>query len=1078
MVMVIAAIIVLRIQFPPEKIKKLIETELTSALNNRPVSIESANLNILKGFVFDNITIYNPQPSDSGEHEADRVKFISIKKTYLNYSLLSLLRRNVKIRTIEINHPVIYYTSYQDKTNIDDLIAPSEADTVEIVEDTVKTAISLPISFQLNKFEFNHFDAFVSVMTDTSSLIAEIRDFSIHLSDLKVPRGAWSDIQDSIRAKIHIESPESEWKIKLTNPVLENPYQAETLFDLNIDLLVNGLGSIRAAGSTGMGEVIITENTISNKIPASKLFNVAFDVKMDAQQGNLDIDELNLRLADEQALSINGLARNLFDIPFIDLNVENSEIQLSRLFRTVESIAPSEYASTFAGIDIGGLLSFKNTTVTGTIDSSDTDKGLAFTTILDLKDFSLYYPQPATRIDSLSIHLEGRGKYNIAGLHDGHLKGALKLATLYSEINDTLKIDARDFTLNLNTAISPDYLPANVEIIAHLKHILGASAALNVNFESIQEFENYNGYASLKIQNFDLKNLPQSPGTGLLETQLTLRSHRLDSVLMNLTINSDSLYMPMESGEMVIPPLDINGIALLSTNQAFEDYSIRNFQITGNDFLKIGVHGTLEKFGENGFEAVIDSAVVKHRELFNFIPSVFKIGLEDLVVDGFSRATLRVDGEIPAGRDVILDASSKVSVFANVDYPAVPLTARGITATLKINSDGTKAQGDLWANLDSLTLHDVRKQAITNSLVQAQFHFPDFTRGIIDSVWIEAPDLKSRLTVSGLMDSLDAVPVITLDGKYSFNSGDPVMLIDDFDMDGQIESTINMYFKQPQLAVKGELFAGALNARFADMVSLHNISARIPFSQKVDIDQLLLLNEPTISPLFADKNALNYSLMRPYYLNTDAVDPYLNIKKIQMMEYEITDVEMDLHIGNGRIDISRMALKLYGGNMIGNMSLDLGNGQPDAVNYYMKANVSRLNSARLSPVGRGSARESELNLNMELNGAGIDFQKEIDVTGFLYITKIGSRFTDNVLSSLDPKGTDKSIQGTKRLLRWGYKPKLISFEIKHGNLYPSIHLTKGNFLTKLIPLNLSGGKIELARIPVKFFANMAMTQPQ
>jgi uncharacterized protein involved in outer membrane biogenesis len=92
-VLVIAAIIFLRIQFPPEKIKKLIETELSSALNNRPVRIGSANLNILKGFVFEDLSIYDLQPVDSNEQNVDSTKFISIDKTYLNYSLLSLLRR-------------------------------------------------------------------------------------------------------------------------------------------------------------------------------------------------------------------------------------------------------------------------------------------------------------------------------------------------------------------------------------------------------------------------------------------------------------------------------------------------------------------------------------------------------------------------------------------------------------------------------------------------------------------------------------------------------------------------------------------------------------------------------------------------------------------------------------------------------------------------------------------------------------------------------------------------------------------------------------------------------------------------
>jgi len=128
-----------------------------------------------------------------------------------------------------------------------------------------------------------------------------------------------------------------------------------------------------------------------------------------------------------------------------------------------------------------------------------------------------------------------------------------------------------------------------------------------------------------------------------------------------------------------------------------------------------------------------------------------------------------------------------------------------------------------------------------------------------------------------------------------------------------------------------------------------------------------------------------------------------------------------------------------------------------------------MNSAKLLPTRSRKSKNSDLNMNLELSGKGVDPAGELEVGGYLYVTKIGPQFTDNVLRSLDPKRTDKSIQDTRKLLNWGYKPKLISFEIKHDNLYPSIHLVKGNFFTKLIPLNLSGGKIELARMPVKFF---------
>jgi len=196
------------------------------------------------------------------------------------------------------------------------------------------------------------------------------------------------------------------------------------------------------------------------------------------------------------------------------------------------------------------------------------------------------------------------------------------------------------------------------------------------------------------------------------------------------------------------------------------------------------------------------------------------------------------------------------------------------------------------------------------------------------------------------------------------------------------------------------------------------------------------------------------------------------------MDYFASDIDFDIFIANEKIEIPRFALKAYDGNMAGLLYANLHEGKLDQIEWKVKANLSQLNSAKLIPARRLKATGAELNMNLELSGLGVDPASQLEVEGYLYVTKIGPQFTDNVLRSLDPKGTDKSIKDTRRLLNWGYKPRLISFEIKHGNLYPTIQLVKGKLLTKLIPLNLSGGKIELARIPIKFFMTNMMTKSQ
>jgi hypothetical protein len=222
-------------------------------------------------------------------------------------------------------------------------------------------------------------------------------------------------------------------------------------------------------------------------------------------------------------------------------------------------------------------------------------------------------------------------------------------------------------------------------------------------------------------------------------------------------------------------------------------------------------------------------------------------------------------------------------------------------------------------------------------------------------------------------------------------------------------------------------------------------------------------------PFLAEAGAYYYDVLRPYYQQQRDHFSHFHIGKIKAMGYYASDLNLDLHIRNERIEIPKFSLNLYDGNLSGLIYVNLHEGKLDQVDWRIKANLASMNSAKLLPTINLKAKGSELNMNLGLSGTGLDPATKFEVSGYLYVTQIGPQFMDNVLRSLDPKGTDKSIQDTRKLLAWGYKPKLVSIEIKHDNLYPTIHLTKARLLTKLIPLNLSGNKIELARIPLKFF---------
>ena len=150
--------------------------------------------------------------------------------------------------------------------------------------------------------------------------------------------------------------------------------------------------------------------------------------------------------------------------------------------------------------------------------------------------------------------------------------------------------------------------------------------------------------------------------------------------------------------------------------------------------------------------------------------------------------------------------------------------------------------------------------------------------------------------------------------------------------------------------------------------------------------------------------------------------------------------------------------------MGGGLLVELGTGKPDQITYEIKAQLSRINAASLLEGQADDKGQTELNATLAFTGRGIDITQRIDLDGAFHITKIGPEFASTLLNVMDPSGSDRSIRLTRKLLNTGWKPKLFSFELRHGYVYPSIALSQPWFSPIRIP-----GQLEYGRLPLAFF---------
>jgi hypothetical protein len=284
----------------------------------------------------------------------------------------------------------------------------------------------------------------------------------------------------------------------------------------------------------------------------------------------------------------------------------------------------------------------------------------------------------------------------------------------------------------------------------------------------------------------------------------------------------------------------------------------------------------------------------------------------------------------------------------------------------------------------------------------------------------------------------------------------------------------------------GQLRSDGLEVTIDTLLSLRDLKADCRFDQEFDLLDLTLKSSPETPPaLFA--NAGEALLMYDIFGNVRREDvrredvtrigarrenvrgpSRITIGQIEMFGYQISDVIADLSIGNCRFDIPKLSMKLFDGNLAGNLLVALGNGNPDSINYSASLQLASIDVSYFRRLSAQLAKSSRISADLALSGTGASGKKLNEVVnnleGGLNITKIENRVASNLLQMLDPNGTDKGIQNMRLLLKTRWNVRQISFEIKNGFIYAALAPVKPWFAPYSLP-----STIDFARLPVRYF---------
>ena len=919
-------------------------------------------------------------------------------------------------------------------------------------------------------------------------LTFKIGGISLQINELFLPRESLEQLYQQARAEVRLFSGHQPWQFSLKTMSPPQKIEFRTRLELALGVTLAGLQQVKSSGRLALKDFTMIESQPNDssrqrKVIVPDLASISYALVDNASEASLSIDHLLASLGKETIFNIQGNITNYFDQPVLDLEVKDSQVNLHNLIELVKPLLPDTVQSQLDLISVAGMASLAGTKIQGNPLADSLANALVFDIKFLIDGLSANYLDPAIRFENdltgATFESRARGLFTINGIQKTDVTANLKLDSIYLAI-DTTEFSFEDLQFNLITSLNAEFIPDSLIANIRLENFFDVPLDFNFRFASLDRWAHYQATGNLVVRDLPLSELPESTMEGSVYFSLNLSSESLDRIDLELSAASDIIEMKIE-GEpepWIFYPIDISSQAVLATDTTFQKIDLDWMSLEISNFATATIHGDFLTDVPQRLNLLIDQATVEHDELMEILPEQILVGFESLRVHGATDLTADISIILPLDDEPILNADGQVSLSASVIYPDVFLTIGAIDSKLKFEVGQDSGTFNLTGLIDSLVIEGVRDEPLTNMTVRADGYFPNFEKIVLNNARLIIPDLMTRVRLQAEIDSLSAEN-IALQGRgyLSFDSQqDTVTLLNELRLSGVLSQEIELSLLHNIAEITGNLDITNLNLVYEELARVDSISGTVFISQKFDIENETIIENPLSQSFVAGAGSYYYDLLRPYYQQDRNRFSHIRIARIEAMDYQATDLRFDIYIQNERIEIPRFSFKAYDGNMSGVVYANLHQGKADGIEWKVKANVSRLNSAKLIPTRRIKSKGSALNMNLELAGMGIDPASQLDIEGNFYVTQIGPQFTDNVLRSLDPTGTDKSIQDTRKLLNWGYKPKLLSFEIRHGYLYPTIHLVKGKFLTKLIPLKLSGGKIELARIPVKFFFQNMMTE--
>lgn len=977
----------------------------------------------------------------------EKDSFLRFEKLRIRFRVLPLLARRLAIKEILLEKPTIHLTPIlpekQDvpQKKIEEIRPPEKAQS----EVKITSPKTLPLHVGLFQLLLRDFRLTVRLPRDAGDADLSLEGVHLDISDLRVPR-KFRESPEGIGGKFQMysETGQIRFRVRESDLVLKIAFRAAGEWQ------TGGLWNLQADA-----DVKSSLNTDESTVRFS------LGVRGKGYGEQIVLEKAALILGGQVLAGLSGEVSDVGPDATFHMRVDSDDLNVENLMETARLFLPETLLKPLDSIRAEGRLKLLHGDIQGNPDR------IKFLVRSDFKEGMLRADPGGLKVERIRSGFEAAGIYTSKGIQDGRLSGEIELGQAIYTPNNSTSLSIKNTAFHFNSFLDKKGIPLQGSLEGRISKILNGSVSLNchwdVKADSAIRWEQSALSGRLQADSLHVDAFPGLPPG--IDGKLQFLTHIDAQGLKNVTIRSDVIspglsFIVADSMRGLLP---VHGFMklCLGIDPELEHVILDSGRVGFNDVFSGYLTGRFN-LADRQFDIALHDGKIRNSPVADYLPDELAEQWGEIKLAGEEQLFLSASGR-QFDDSMAVSINAELRFFdAGVDYPAQNLRIKDVEGVIGIEGALNRLQGKMNMDVGSILYSSLRSEPVHD------IHLGLLFRQHGDSLEIENGRLliepmgfhgKFLLNLKGLRTS----PDIETDFAFGFQSKDTIEMIQNVRVLGGCSFHIAIEtidpFKQ-HYQVRGSLTMDSLYAAQGTLLQADNVNGRVPFYLNLNLKEMSLLSDSAHSVY----DWLDYESQRDVYRYFFPSLGNITAEEVHVKGYHIQNVQLDMAIQNGQVQIPWFYMDALDGNVGGAFRADLGEGGLNNITYAMRANVSRINSAVLADFESKDIEETELNASLDFEGKGIDVNEGIDLDGTFYLTKMGRKFAGTLLEAMDPKGTDRSIQLTQKLLKAGWKPKLFSFELRHGYVYPTLSLSQPWFSPIRIP-----GNLEYGRLPLAFF---------